>query len=280
MNFLKPYGVYLLALALVLLIFLFIPTKSQKSQSATTVEKAAGLSLEEYRDKYFQGMSTSLKQELGKIEAKISSGGNDSLAKVNAFSELIAFYNKHQSLENSALAVYQKASLIKNPNSWLICGDNFMKLMLDQQVDSNVMNDLGKKAIASYESSINLDSNLIEAKLKLAECYMEIGGQPMKGVAILKGIVDRDQNNIPAQFLLAKFGLVSAQYDKVLTRTDKILSLQPQNVDARLMRIDANAQLGNKDKAIEDLQFLVQMKNLPKEMKAQMAIAIKELEKK
>jgi hypothetical protein len=65
-----------------------------------------------------------------------------------------------------------------------------------------------------------------------------------------------------------------------LTRTNIILSLQPENVEARLMRVDAFAQLSKKKEAIEDLQIIKKTKGIPSEMKNQIEIAIKEIEAK
>jgi tetratricopeptide (TPR) repeat protein len=277
-NFSKKYFYPLLAFLLVLAIFLWMPTKHQKGESEEA-KTANVYTLESYKSDFFQKQSDSIQKTLSTLESDIQKAP-DSLSKVKAFSALIAYYNQLESPENSALIVYQKAKLINNTNSWNISGDNFIQCLMDVKVDSALLPALSQYAIKCYENSLLLDSTHMDSKLKLAQCYMELGGPPMKGVQILLSLAKEDSTNIRAQFLLAKFGLVSGQFDKVLTRTNIILSLQPENVEARLMRVDALAQLNQKKEAIEDLQIIKGTKGIPGEMKNQIEIAIKEIEAK
>ena len=170
--------------------------------------------------------------------------------------------------------------MINNPNSWELCGDNFIALVLEGKADSNLVSDIGRYAISSYENSVELDSNKQSSKIKLAQCYMELANEPMKGVQLLLGVTRSDSNNVEAQFLLAKFGLVSGQIEKVLVRLGKVLSLQPQNIEARLMRVDAYMQSGNKVEAIKDLKYLKALKIVPSDMRNQLEVAIKDIESK
>ncbi len=275
----KTFYYYLSAIGLTLAIFLFVHTKKKDSKMPNANQENSSYSLVDYKTDFFKRQSDSIQKQITKLESQLAQS-NDSLSKVRVYSEMLDFYTRIGSPENSALTVFEKAKLIKNTNSWKICGDNFIQLIMDRKVDSALVKDLSKYAISSFENSITLDSNNTESKIKLAECYMELGGAPMQGVQLLIGITKKDPNNIDALFLLAKFGLISGQYDKVLTRVNKILSLQPENIQARLMRVDANVQLGLKKEAIQDLQFLKTTKGVPEEMKKQLDAAIADIEKK
>ncbi|MFN8287201.1 MAG: tetratricopeptide repeat protein [Chitinophagales bacterium] len=108
--------------------------------------------------------------------------------------------------------------------------------------------------ISSYEKAVELDSNQVENKLRLAGAYIEGSQNPMQGVAILRNIVAKDSNNVDAQLMLARFGIVSGQYDKAIARLEKVLYLQPQNTEALLLMAQAYEDTGLKPKAIEMLE--------------------------
>ncbi len=76
----------------------------------------------------------------------------------------------------------------------------------------------------------------------------------MQGVGILRNIVAKDSNNVDAQLMLARFGIVSGQYDKAIARLEKVLYLQPQNTEALLLMAQAYEDTGLKPKAIEMLE--------------------------
>lgn len=264
-----------LAVLITLAMYLFLPTKKKDRQTAS-----GGLhpkmSLEQFRFKFINAQADSTKQILNQLEAKLSLA-QDSLSKIAAFSEAISLYNKLQAPEVAAHFVYQKASLIRNTNSWEMAGTNFIELLSDPKLDTNLFSEIASHAIQSYERSVGLDSNNNGAKMKLAQCYMELANKPMDGVQILLGIVRKDASNIDAQLLLAKFGLVSGQLEKVAQRLEKVLTLQPQNVDALLLRAELNARSSKFDLAAKDLNAVKNNAKTPQAMKEQLEVAIKDL---
>jgi hypothetical protein len=276
----KTYIYYGIAAILVLAIFLFLPTKKKLDKAVGVNEKAANsYSLKAYNMDFIAKQSDSIQLIIHNLQDEIANS-KDSLSKVMAYTALIDFYNKIESSENAALVVFEKAKLINNPNSWAVSGDNFIHLLMEAKVDTTLVQDIGQYAIQSFENSIQLDSSLVESKIKLAQCYMELANEPMKGVQMLLGVVKADSNNVQAQFMLAKFGLVSGQFEKVMGRLEKVLSLQPQNIEARLMRVDAQMQLGKTTEAVRDLKTLKAMKTVPVEMKKQLELAIVDIESK
>lgn len=120
----------------------------------------------------------------------------------------------------------------------------------DEKAHRYLMNNV----IATYEKAVELDSNVVENKLRLAGAYIEGSQNPMQGVGILRNIVAKDSNNVDAQLMLARFGIVSGQYDKAIARLEKVLYLQPQNTEALLLMAQAYEDTGLKPKAIEMLE--------------------------
>jgi predicted Zn-dependent protease len=274
----NKYFIFGLALALVLAIYLFVPTK-QRVTEATTAENKSNYTLANYQSDFYKNQPDSVQAVIREFEEKLAKA-EDSASKIIALTESINFYNQIESPEIASLLIFQKAELIKNTNSWKLTGDNFIHLLSDLKVDTALLTNISNYAMMSYEKSIALDSNNLDAKMQLASCYMEMSNQPMNGVQLLLGIVKKDAKNIKAQLLLAKFGLVSGQYEKVMQRLENVLSLQPKNQDALLMRAEAYAQTGKPDLAAKDLKTVSGLSSVPKELKAQLQLAIKDLEMK
>ena len=271
----RSFLVFGLALVLAIAMYLFLPTKKNHRQANETNVKTK-TSLEQFRYNFINQQADSTKLVLNQIEAKFSEA-TDSLSNVTALTQGIDIYNKLQAPEIAALLVYKKANFIKNTNSWELAGSNFINLLSDPRLDSNLVSDISQYAIKSFEKSIDLDSNNTGAKLKLAQCYIELTSKPMDGVQLLLGVVRKDSTNVDAQMLLARFGLVSGQLEKVGQRLEKVLSLQPQNTDALLMRAEMYARSEKYDLAAKDLTAVKNNPKTPKAMKEQLEMAIKDL---
>lgn len=273
-------SLFFIALAVIssIIAFVFIPTKTKKTSNAMVMEKA-NYTLENHEEKFFKNSSEVIKSKADSL-VSIFNNSNDSISKLNSLTKIIDFFNNIQSPEIASLYVLKKAEIIKNANSWEICGDNFIQLFSDPKLDTLLIKDISNRATYCFEKSYQLDSNKITSKLKLAQSYMELQNEPMKGVQILLGIVQKDSMNSEANLILAKFGLVSGQYDKVEQRLKKVLYLQPKNIDALLMRAEMYAQTNRKDNAKKDLQKIIDMPNVEAPLKEQLRQAIENLNKK
>ncbi len=255
--------------------YLFVPTKTNK-RVAQAANMTSQSTIEQYRYNFINKQTDSIKLLLNQIEAKISDA-NDSLSAVSALTAGIEEYTRLQAPEIAALLIFRKADYIKNTNSWELTGNNFLSLLSDPRLDSNLVNDVSKHAIQSFEKSISLDSNNVGSKMKLAQCFLELSNKPMDGVQLLLGIAKKDPKNIDAQLLLAKFGLVSGQIEKVNQRLENVLSLQPLNTEALLMRAEVRARTNQFELAAKDLTTVKNNSKTPQPMKEQLEVAIQDL---
>ena len=110
------------------------------------------------------------------------------------------------------------------------------------------------QAIACYEKALEINSENTDAKINLATAYLEGQSAPMKGVMLLREITDKDPDNITANLILGKYGIVSGQFDKAAKRLQKVLSIDSLNVEAYLYLAEAYEGMGDKTKAIEALE--------------------------
>jgi len=68
------------------------------------------------------------------------------------------------------------------------------------------------------------------SKAKTAEAVALVNGQdPMRGIMMLREILQEDSNNVEAHWQLGLFSVQSGQYDKALHRFQKVLALDSVN---------------------------------------------------
>lgn len=189
------------------------------------------------------------------------------LKDINSFNELAEEYKKLDKPIAAAYYLVKGAEQSNTAKTWVAAGD-YNAMLLQTAPDEKALHYLTDNAIHCYEQASNLDPANNEIKLRLAEAYIEGGSNPMQGVTILRDMVAKDSTNIDAQLMLARFGLVSGQFDKTIARCEKVLYLSPQNPDALLMMAQAYEGMGNTEKAIEALTRCVAVVKEPEAKKA------------
>jgi len=120
----------------------------------------------------------------------------------------------------------------------------------------------GQMAIEGFKAALAINPNNDTTNLNLAECYIGTG-QTMQGVVILRDLTIKNPDNAAANLLLGQQGIVSGQFDKAIARFEKVLKVEPKNVEAILGQAEAYKNKGNKAKAIELLEQSKKVMNNP-----------------
>lgn len=172
-----------------------------------------------------------------------------------SFDELAVEYTKLDKPLAVAYYMVKQAYRLNSVSAFIKAGD-YNAQLLQTAPDEKAHNYLMHNVVDCYEKAVDLDSNIIENKLRLASAYIEGSQNPMQGIGILRNIVAKDSNNVDAQLMLARFGIVSGQFDKAIVRLEKVLYLQPQNTEALVLMAQAYENSGNIPGAIEMLEKL------------------------
>ena len=205
---------------------------------------------------------------LTKVKANIKS--QDTLALISQWEKaptepnlksLIDIYHRLGESVSEAYYTLQLAQLKKDAKLTVRAGDLF-EATNAISTDDALRQFLADKSVESFKAAVMLDSTTAN-RIKLATAYMNQGTAPMQGVGILLSVVSKDSNNVDAQLLLGKFGIVSHQYDKAIVRLEKVVSLRPQNYDVLLLLAEAYDAKGDKAKAIETLEKCEKMVTKP-----------------
>jgi tetratricopeptide (TPR) repeat protein len=112
-------------------------------------------------------------------------------------------------------------------------------------------------AIHAFGKVLEIDPKDLNAKTGLGVCYVEGTSDPMKGVGLLKDVLAADSNYVDALLNLGNFGMTSGQYEKAISRFEKVLKLKPEYILLYVKIAEAYEKLGNKEKTIEYLEKYV-----------------------
>lgn len=96
--------------------------------------------------------------------------------------------------------------------------------------------------------------NQEEVDVKKASLLIE-EGKIMEGVTMLKGVLEKDGNNLDAIWELGKLSMQSQQYEKAISRFEKFISLteDQEKVSGLIYLSDAYFFNNNRQKSLENL---------------------------
>ncbi|MEO8414927.1 MAG: tetratricopeptide repeat protein [Ginsengibacter sp.] len=120
-----------------------------------------------------------------------------------------------------------------------------------------------------FERALKLDPDNDNLKVGLGSCYVYGQGmigdpqQTMKGIQQLLEVVRKDSNNMQAQMVLGIGAVISRQYDKAVERLNKVVTFDPQNLEAVSWLADAYAGTGDKKDAVKWYEHSKQLVNNP-----------------
>ncbi|HVA99578.1 MAG TPA: tetratricopeptide repeat protein [Bacteroidia bacterium] len=188
-------------------------------------------------------------------------GHADQNQKINFSDSLI---NCWDSLKKPAVAAFyaeKKAGFSNAAKDWYRAGDRYYKSA--GFVDPSYRPMLFDKAMDCLNKCLVIEPGNLEAQVDLGVCYVESSTNPMKGISLLKGVLEKDSNNVDAQLNLGFFSVKSGQYDKALYRFQRVLQIDPTYLEAYLFLEDVYEKMGNKTEAIVCLKKYVSLVDDP-----------------
>lgn len=104
-----------------------------------------------------------------------------------------------------------------------------------------------------FERSLRINDKNDSTIVGLGACYIfgNIADNPMEGILKVRQVVERDSTNIFAQMVLGQGSLLSGQYDRAIGRFEKVLALQPVNLEAILLMAEVFERKEDKDNALK-----------------------------
>ncbi len=244
-------------LALVALLFIFGNTTAPKSKVQAPVAKAVkSFDILQFIEEEKKHLSASQLINLSKLENSVTRGDVNSQS-ITANTQLANFWKDSvKSFEPYAYYLSEAAKLEKSEKNLTFAAQLILN-NLRAEPDEAKLNWKTAQAIALFEKAIELNPDNDDLKVGLGSCYIfgkgRVGGpeETMKGIQQLLSVVRKDSNNMKAQMMLGVGGYVSGQYDKAIERLQKVIKVEPDNIEAVAFLADAYAAKGDKAEAIK-----------------------------
>lgn len=195
------------------------------------------------------------------IENELAAIG-DSSRMAAVFIRLAGVYERNGINALAAFYTGKAGKLEKSAKTLTFAGQLFLGFA-ESEASPSVRQWEAEQAMALLEQSEALDANNEDTKLALATVYIEMSGEPMKGVGILRGIVAEKPDDVPANMLLGRMSIQSGQFDKAVGRFETVLKQQPGNSEAMYFLAQAYEGTGDKKKAIGMLEKCKEIVNKP-----------------
>ncbi len=148
------------------------------------------------------------------------------------------------------------ANASNNEADWITSSNDFLKAA--RLIQTNAKNILFEEAINGFEKALAINPLNISAKISLGTAYVEssslLGNPPMKGIALLREVLQKDTANIEANLQLGLFSVTSQQFGKAIDRFKKILTIDSTRIDMYVHLGDTYLAMGEKDLAIESFE--------------------------
>jgi tetratricopeptide (TPR) repeat protein len=267
--FKKPLIAVAIAIIAAVVIFLFLDIRPPKN---TEIVQSVDFQSDIVPVDYILAFNESLDEENRNYADSLinlfesSPSAEESLAAIEA---LIKFYEENQQFNFAAWLHTPKARLNPSHDAWALAGARQYSVSQNDAYEADFNEFLRIEAIQSYRTAIELDSSVLDTRVKLASCYLDRSAETMMGVTMLLSVVEEDSMHVNANLLLGRFGIVSSQFDKAVKRLENVLSLQPENTEALFLIGEAYLGMGEKEKAVEAFlkcKELIESEQLKKEL--------------
>jgi tetratricopeptide (TPR) repeat protein len=247
----------LIGLVVVILLFRFGTTVAPKSKTQTpAISAVKAFNILLFIEEEKKHLSASQALNLGKLENSVTRGDVNS-QMIIANTRLADFWKDSiKSFEPYVYYLSEAAKLDKSEKNLTFAAQLILDNLRAEQ-DEAKLKWKTEQAIALFEKAIELYPNNDDLKVGLGSCYVfgkgRVGGpeETMKGIQLLLSVVRKDSNNMKAQMMLGVGGYVSGQYDKAIERLQKVITVQPDNLEAIAFLADAYSARGDKQEAIK-----------------------------
>jgi tetratricopeptide (TPR) repeat protein len=200
-------------------------------------------------------------KELAANEAKLKAL-TDSAAMVPLLEEQSKLWQEHKLFPMAGILRSRAAYLAHSEKKLNFAGQFFMELLRHEENPSVQMWE-AQQAIDCFNGALAINPDNDTTKIALASGYIDGTREVMKGVGILREIVAKKPDDIPANLVLGRMSIQSAQYDKAIGRFETVLKLEPENREALYFLAVAYKEKGDTKKAKELLEQCKKLVNNP-----------------
>lgn len=243
----------IITIALIIVTYIFGPLTSIKetpSASEINASQVDSFNIKKYTAEKITGLPVEALEGYNDLISEAASSETDS-QKADNFNKLITLLNENDLPVVASGFLQQKAEVTRAEEDWQAAGNSYLQASFINPNNQGLNEYLVTSAIECYEKAVEINPENLEIRISLATAYLDGTNQPMQGVTILLDIVDKDPDNITANLILGRYGILSGQFNKAVTRLETVIQNDSLNAEAYFYLAEAYNGLGNTGKAIE-----------------------------
>ncbi|MBX2931775.1 MAG: tetratricopeptide repeat protein [Chitinophagaceae bacterium] len=208
----------------------------------------------DFSDLLLKAKSSLLAEKLQQVETIEKQLQNSSTEeKIHIYHRLASFWKDSVGVfEPYAYYTAEAAKLDNSEKSLTFAAQLFIDNLFDEAEPSK-QNWLATNGKVLLEKALEINPNNDSSKIGIGACYLfgNISENPMEGILQVKAIVDKNPDNLYAQWVLALGSKKSGQYDKAIDRLLIIVEKQPTNLSAILHLAECYELNNNNTEAIK-----------------------------
>ncbi|MBX2841516.1 MAG: tetratricopeptide repeat protein [Flammeovirgaceae bacterium] len=204
-----------------------------------------------------------LAEDYEKISKSIQSfyGSKSKEEKASILEEIIGEFKAINRYDSAA--VYAEYFAIEYPedNNFQKAGEIYFEAFTFA-FDSEKKKRLAVKTREIFQRVLDNNPGLLDLKTKIGLTYMS-SENPMQGIMMIRAVLEQDPDNELAISNMGVLAMQSGQYNKALARFQKLIELNPQDMQARFYLGVCYKELGEKEKAREILNLVKSQESNP-----------------
>ena len=240
------------------ILFFFVRTTPNKKTLASSDKDSVSLKAFDVLN-FIQQEKAKLTSEnailVTKLENSISRGDIPS-QQIKSNEALASFWKDSAKLYEGYVFYISKAAKLENSEKNLTFAARLYLNNLRGEKDDGKLAWKTAESIDLFNRAIKINPLNDDLRIGLGSSYIYGKGrsgnpaETMQGIQELLTVVKKDSTNMKAQMMLGIGGVVSGQFAKAIERLNKVVAIEPNNVEAVAYLADAYAGTGKKEEAI------------------------------
>ena len=259
-----------LAAVLFLGLYLGVPTKPKERAAIEKdrIRKASEITPEKLLLRAREIYAPEEIRSIIELERSLDSSSSET-EQIETLKRISSEWNKLGDFALGGAYAEEVASIENKDSSWAIAGSTFFSGFRFEH-DSTVSMYCLDKAISSFENAISLNPDESRHKVNLGLCYVEGGKQPMRGIVMIRDILEKEPENVLVLYTLGRLSVQSGQTEKAIERLSAVVRLDPEHLNGRYLLAQSLMMAGRKEEArmnFEEALKLASNENVKKDIK-------------
>lgn len=198
---------------------------------------------------------------LHSLESILKEVESDS-SRVEVLKKISSNWYKNGRADLSGVYAEQIAEIENTEATWSITGTSYL-IAVQSAKEKKIKDFCSARAIKAFENVISLNPTNVDYRINLALCFVEnpLANTPMKGILMLRELIEKYPENVSVINTLARLAIQTNQFERAISRLEKAISIEKQNLETNCLLSQAYSAIGNTTKAEAYKELCAKLRN-------------------